>query len=367
MVGPLHTVQQDPSRAIDTQEVDGECADVSGVSQAGEGLTLPPPPDSVWRDLETSAATLCKTENEALRQMETECTRQLQSQREMYDSRIATLIQSLSDKDSVHKTEMETQRQGYEYQVATLTETLSRQERECTAKAERETLEHQSRIVTLTESLAEQERENQRMKEALESHNHTLPQRLEESQNKVKHLIQSLRVCQHTCRRLASEVIQRRQAEGEWEEGHHQMETQYHQEQAEVARDTTLERHSPPRAPESKRMPAELKDAVIEDPLDTSTGTCMECIGDSGDSGGDRDDVSSEGEQSQLGKTQDVVTSAETEVICDGTGVDRDVVMEEETEVEDTDVSYSDTYPVACPAHTYPSGCTGSAWYGLDG
>ncbi|GIQ88375.1 hypothetical protein KIPB_010614 [Kipferlia bialata] len=296
-----------------------------------------------------------------------DCTRQLQRQRQMYDSRIATLIQSLSDKDSVHKAKVETQRQGYEARIATLTDTLSRQERECTAKAESETLRYEARIATLTESLAEQERENQRMKEALESHNHALLQRLEVSQSKVKRLSLSLRVCQHTCRRLAKEVIQRRHAEGGWEEGDHQTETQFQEEQAEVARDTTLERHSPPRPPETKRMPAQLQDAVIDDAFDDGTDTCMEYIGESWDLEGERYGVSSEVEQSQVGVTQDVVTPTESGESSDGTDVDRGAMgreteetllreeregekTESETELEDTDVSYPDTYSIACPA-----------------
>ncbi|GIQ83043.1 hypothetical protein KIPB_004290, partial [Kipferlia bialata] len=189
-----HTVKVEPGIDRDAERVDVGHGDIhaqSGVDAVDERHTQPPP-QSEGKALETYHQSLV-AENAALRQRHQECTRELQCQRELYDTRIASLSQSLTDQEREHKAEVQRQREVYEARIVSLSKLLS------------------------------------------------------DSGAKNKSLSDSLYVSNDMCRRLAQEVLKHRLSIPQRETREHSMQSQILQLQAELSRVRATEGHSSPR------------------------------------------------------------------------------------------------------------------------
>ncbi|GIQ85690.1 hypothetical protein KIPB_007400 [Kipferlia bialata] len=125
----------------------------------------------------------------------------MEKQKEMYESRVASLSQLLVDQEREYKAEIERQSETCEARIASLSQSLVDQEKEHKAERERQQEEFKR-------SLLEQERETERVRELCDAYTHSLSQQLSDCQPEHKRLSDSLTVSQDMCRRLAKEVIQ---------------------------------------------------------------------------------------------------------------------------------------------------------------
>ncbi|GIQ81919.1 hypothetical protein KIPB_002962 [Kipferlia bialata] len=236
--------------------------------------------------------------NAALRQRHQECSRALQCQRQLYDSRTGSLSQSLTDQEREHKAEVERQREAYE-----------------------------ARIASLSQSLVGQERETQRVREVYQSRNESLSQLLSDCRGEGVRLSDSLSVSNDMCRRLAKEVLQHRQSNTARVEREHQMPTQIQQLQAEVFCLNASATQSSPRPPQRKR-PAPQEHSVD---VGTNSKTPADTTLESSEEGAE-----SEGEGTVHESLHDVShedeSSSQSEECTPGSASDSDVLMDGESE-----------------------------------
>ncbi|GIQ85570.1 hypothetical protein KIPB_007259 [Kipferlia bialata] len=242
-------VKHEPGIVTDTEGVDKGHADTGLQLQEHRPDRHPTQQplqsdQSVLRMFHTSLL----AESAALRQRHQELTDRLQCERAHFDTRLASLAQSLTDQEREHK-----------------------------AKAKRQEEVYEGRIASLSQSLAEQEQVTERLREVYTSRDESLSLQLSHCQSDCVGLFHSLKRSQTTCGRLAKEVIEGRVHKAEREKKERHMELQILELQADVSRLTAQEAHGSPRPPQRKRVAPKvpMRDLATM-PLNAETRGCVE-------------------------------------------------------------------------------------------